>query len=117
MAKFQFVGGSMTREKRTYQFVGERKAGPTKKLREDLADCLVWHAEEWNKEPIPLEEAKAILIADIEQAEEEGAKKEEILRMKQNIANIEDMDELVKYIYNYKLRSAGLSVNRIMRSK
>jgi hypothetical protein len=115
--KFQFVGSTTTGEKKRYQFVGERKAGPTKKLREDLADTLVWLAQEWNTTPVPLEEAKGVVLGCIEQAEEEGAKKEETLRMKQNVANIGDMNELTKYIWNYRLRASGLSVNRIMRGK
>jgi len=103
--KFEFV-----QTEKKFQFVGERAASASKVLRLDLANTLVMLAGEWDKEPIPLDEAKAQVLACIEQAESEGAKKMEVLRMRANLTNIDSMEELIKYCYNYLLRSSGLAV-------
>jgi len=84
----------------------------TKALRLDLAGTMIMLANEWDTEPIQLDEAKATLLACIEQAESEGAKKQEMLRMRANISMIDSMAEVIKYCYNYMLRSSGLAVYR-----
>jgi hypothetical protein len=112
--EYKFVESNVERK---FQFVGERKAGPTKKLREDLADTLIWLASEWSQDGTTLTEAKEIVLGCIEQTKEEGGKPEEVLRMRNNVESIDSLGELVKYIYNFKLRSSGLSVHRVMRSK
>lgn len=138
MAKFKFVGDSGEGKKRTkrtastegaefefvgeagkFQFVGASSSGTskreeTKKLRGDLGACLVDMAREWEKEPVELDEAKQQVLACVEQAESEGGKPVEWRRMKLIISQIEEFDELVKYIYNYCLRASGLSVSTVM---
>ena len=102
--KFAFVGQPTTR------MVGERKTSATKALRMDLAETLIMLASEWAKDPAPLNEAKASVLGCLEQAECEGAKAQEVLRMKANVGSIDSMDEIIKYCYNYMLRSSGLAV-------
>ena len=102
--KFAFVGQP------TNRMVGERKTSATKALRMDLAETLIMLASEWAKDPIALDEAKASVLGCLEQAECEGAKAQEVLRMKANVSMIDSMDELIKYCYNYMLRSSGLAV-------
>lgn len=113
MAKFEFVK-SATPTKRFSYVGGEKQPSMTKLLRNDLADTLIMLAGEWDKEPIPIGEAKAAILGCIEQAEAEGAKPQEMHKMKMNLMNIGDMGEIIKYCYNYKLRSAGLAVFKRM---
>lgn len=123
--KFKFVGesGGGGKKKRTgqktFKFVGASASGTSKreeanKLRDELSSCLVDMAQEWEIEPIRLTEAKELVLACVEEVESEGGKPEEWRRMKLNISQIDEIEELVRYIYNYKLRASGLSVNRIV---
>lgn len=126
--KYKFVGGEGERRKRTkkeeteggetFKFVGASSSGvkreETKKLRKDLGACLVDMTQEWQKEPVELGEAKQLVLACIIQAESEGGKPEEWRRMKMIVEQIDELDELVKYIYNYCLRASGLSVSTVM---
>lgn len=101
--KYAFVG-------QPTRMVGERKQSQGKVLRMDLAETLIMLASEWANEAIPLDEAKAQVLGCLEQAECEGAKAQEILRMKANVGSIDSLAELIKYCYNYMLRSSGLAV-------
>ena len=91
----------------TYKFVRDN---PLKKLREDLADTLTWLAGEWDKEPIPIEEAKTAVLGCLDQVEEEGGKPAELLKMRANISKIDNLTDLIKYIWNFKLHASGLRV-------
>jgi len=112
---FKFV--ECATKPRQYQFKGERKTGPAKQLRDDLADTLIMLAGEWNTTPIPLDEAKKIVYDCLDQVKEEGGNEEELYRMRVNVERIEDLTEMIRYAYNYKLRTSGLSVRRILRGK
>jgi hypothetical protein len=114
--KFKFVNVNSKGE--TFKFVGSSSTGTKRKearnLRKDLGACLVSMAQEWEKEPIDLNEAKNLVLACIEQVGLEGGSPEEWRRMKIIISQVEETDDLVKYIYNFMLRASGLSVNKVM---
>ncbi len=127
--QYKFVGddGDGKRKKNkpasaeeVFKFVGETSSGATtnrqeaKKLRGELSACLVDMSQEWQKEPVEIDEAKEMVLDCVEEAASEGGKPEEWRRMKMIIEQIEELDELVKYIYNYNLRAAGLSVSTVL---
>lgn len=114
--KFKSDGGD---KRKTFKFVGASAASisqrsEVKKLRNDLAACLVDMTNEWKEFGTEISEAKGDVIACIEQVQSESGKPEEWQRMKLNLEQIEELPELVKYIYNFMLRAQGLSVNRVI---
>lgn len=129
--KYRFVEGPKPKRRRqpkSFKFKGttsstSEKREQAKTMRNELADCLISMAQEWEKYDTPLEEAKQQVLACADQAESEGANSTEMRRMRLIINGdgekhgIMSMDELIKYVYNYSLRTSGLSVNRIFRGK
>ena len=138
MPKYEFVGGNgkkkarkkkiastdgaeyefTNKEGETFQFVGATsvsgKREETKRLRNDLGACLVDMAQEWTEDPVDLDEAKRLVLECVAQAESEGGKPQEWRRMRLIIDQIDELDELVKYIYNYLLRASGLSTTAVV---
>jgi len=117
--KYQFVKAECSRNtgaKVTLTRLPSVRREETRKLREELSDCLVFLTQEWS-ESTTLEGAREALRGCILQAQEEGLSVEEGVRMLFNVNSIQSCVELERYVYNYKLRASGLSVHRILRGK
>ena len=116
MAEFKFVDSVKIRKSdRSWEFKGNniQRSTKGKERRDKLADDMVSAV---TNSP-SFEEAKKALFALIGQALVDGMSRMEYVRMCFNLEQIDELDELVRYAYNFKLRASGLSVHRVIRGK